>query len=98
MGKGSDSAIETADIVLMQDHLGRLPEAISIAKLVNRIIRFNIIVSLGLKLIALLLTIPGLLTLWIAILSDMGATVFVTLVSLTVLSNRTARKGRLKVN
>ena len=85
MGKGTDSAIETADIVLMQDHLGKLPEAISIAKQVNRIIRFNIIFSIGLKLIALLLTIPGLLTLWIAILSDMGATIFVTLVSLTIL-------------
>ncbi|OAS13486.1 heavy metal translocating P-type ATPase [Paenibacillus oryzisoli] len=85
MGKGTDSAIETADIVLMQDHLGKLPEAVSISKRVNSVIRFNIIVALGLKLIALLLTIPGLLTLWIAILSDMGATIFVTLVSLTVL-------------
>jgi len=85
MGKGTDSAIETADIVLMQDHLGKLPEAVSIAKKVNRVIRFNIIVSLGLKIIALLLTIPGWLTLWIAILSDMGATIFVTLVSLTIL-------------
>lgn len=88
MGKGTDSAIETADIVLMQDHLGKLPEAVSIAKRVNRIIAFNIIVSLGLKIIALLLTIPGWLTLWIAILSDMGATIFVTLVSLTVLIER----------
>lgn len=85
MGKGTDSAIETADIVLMQDHLGKLPEGVTMAKRVNRIIRFNIIFSLGLKLIALLLTIPGLLTLWIAILSDMGATIFVTLVSLTIL-------------
>ncbi len=90
MGKGTDSAIETADIVLMQDHLGKLPEAISIAKRVNRIIRFNIIVSIGLKLVALLLTIPGLLTLWIAILSDMGATIFVTLVSLTILIQKKA--------
>ncbi|WP_138751377.1 heavy metal translocating P-type ATPase [Paenibacillus sinopodophylli] len=88
MGKGTDSAIETADIVLMQDHLGKLPEAVSVAKKVNRIIRFNIIVSLGLKVIALLLTIPGWLTLWIAILSDMGATIFVTLVSLTILIER----------
>lgn len=88
MGKGTDSAIETADIVLMQDHLGKLPEAVSVAKRVNRIIKFNIIVSLGLKLIALLLTIPGWLTLWIAILSDMGATIFVTLVSLTILIER----------
>jgi len=85
MGKGTDSAIETADIVLMQDHLGKLPEAIHVGRKVNRIIRFNIIVSLALKLIALLLTIPGWLTLWVAILSDMGATIFVTLVSLTIL-------------
>ncbi|WP_169087367.1 heavy metal translocating P-type ATPase [Paenibacillus sp. PL91] len=93
MGKGTDSAIETADIVLMQDHLGRLPEAVSIAKKVNRVIRFNIIVSLGLKVIALLLTIPGWLTLWIAILSDMGATIFVTLVSLTILIEGKKRLG-----
>lgn len=85
MGKGTDSAIETADIVLMQDHLGKLPEAIKISKRVNSIIKWNISLALGLKIIALLLTIPGLLTLWIAILSDMGATVLVTLISLTVL-------------
>lgn len=91
MGKGTDSAIETADIVLMQDHLGKLPEAISVAKHVNRVIKFNIAVSLGLKIIALLLTIPGWLTLWIAILSDMGATIFVTLVSLTILIERKRR-------
>ena len=88
MGKGTDSAIETADIVLMQDHLGKLPEAVSIAKRVNRTIRLNIALALGLKLIALLLTIPGLLTLWIAILSDMGATILVTLISLTILWER----------
>lgn len=88
MGKGTDSAIETADIVLMQDHLGKLPDAITVARRVNRIIRFNIGVSMGLKLLALLLTIPGWLTLWVAILSDMGATIFVTLVSLTILIQR----------
>ncbi|MCV9885964.1 heavy metal translocating P-type ATPase [Metabacillus halosaccharovorans] len=85
MGKGTDSAIETADIVLMQNHLGKLPNAIKSAKKVNSIIKLNIALALGLKLIALLLTIPGLLTLWIAILSDMGATILVTLISLTVL-------------
>lgn len=85
MGKGTDSAIETADIVLMQDHLGKLPSAIKISKRVNKIIKLNISLALGLKLIALLLTIPGLLTLWIAILSDMGATILVTLISLTVM-------------
>ncbi|MGE8206647.1 heavy metal translocating P-type ATPase [Heyndrickxia sp. NPDC080065] len=85
MGKGTDSAIETADIVLMQDHLGKLPTAIKISKRVNQIIKLNLSLALGLKLIALLLTIPGWLTLWIAILSDMGATVLVTLISLTLM-------------
>lgn len=85
MGKGTDSAIETADIVLMQDHLGKLPSAIKISKRVNTIIKLNLSLALGLKLIALLLTIPGWLTLWIAILSDMGATILVTLISLTLM-------------
>lgn len=85
MGQGADSAVETADVVLLQSHLGKLPAAIRIARRVNRIVRFNIAVAIGLKLLALLLTIPGWLTLWVAILSDMGATIFVTFVSLTVL-------------
>lgn len=88
MGKGTDSAIETADVVLMQDHLSKLPSAIRIARRVNRLIKINISIALGLKAIALLLTIPGLLTLWIAILSDMGATIIVTILSLTVMIER----------
>lgn len=85
MGKGTDTAVETADIVLMQDHLGKLPGAIRVARQASRIIRWNIGISLALKLIALLLTIPGWLTLWIAVMSDMGATIVVTLLGLTVL-------------
>ncbi|KUP05677.1 cadmium transporter [Bacillus coahuilensis m2-6] len=95
MGKGTDSAIETADIVLMQDHLGKLPSAISIAKRVNAVIQWNIGLALGLKIIALLLTIPGWLTLWIAILSDMGATVLVTLISLSLLIEGKAKEEEL---
>lgn len=88
MGKGTDSAIETADVVLMQDHLGKLPSAIRTARKVNSIIRWNIAISLSLKAIALLLTIPGLLTLWIAIISDMGATILVTILGLTILMGK----------
>lgn len=91
MGKGTDSAIEVADVVLMQDHLGKLPQAIATSKKVNRIIKINLLFALSLKLIALLLTIPGMLTLWIAILSDMGATIIVTLTSLTILLQKTSR-------
>ncbi|WAA12744.1 heavy metal translocating P-type ATPase [Fervidibacillus halotolerans] len=96
MGKGTDSAIETADIVLMQDHLGKLPDAIKLSKRVNKTIVFNITLALGLKLIALLLAIPGWLTLWIAILSDMGATIIVTLISLTILIEKNKGKGNLQ--
>lgn len=88
MGKGTDSAIETADIVLMQDHLRKLPDAILLSKRVNKIIKLNISLALGLKLIALILALLGKLTLWFAILSDMGATILVTLISLTVLIQR----------
>jgi Cd2+/Zn2+-exporting ATPase len=94
MGKGTDSAMETADIILLQDHLGKLPEAIQIAKNVNRLIKINISIALGLKLIALLLTIPGLLTLWIAVISDMGATILVSLLSLTILLQHKSRKSQ----
>lgn len=85
MGKGTDSAIEVADVVLMQDHLLKLPITIRIAKKVRKIIGFNIAFALGLKILALLLTLPGLLTLWMAIMADMGATIIVTLLSLTIL-------------
>lgn len=85
MGQGTDSAVETADIVLMQDHLGHLPRAIRIARRAGRIVAWNISLSLALKLIALLLTIPGWLTLWVAVMSDMGATILVTLLGLTIL-------------
>ncbi|AZK45485.1 heavy metal translocating P-type ATPase [Paenibacillus lentus] len=94
MGKGTDTAVETADIVLMQDHLGKLPGAIKVARQVNRVIVWNIGISLTLKLIALLLTIPGWLTLWIAVMSDMGATIVVTLLGLTVLLGRDAPAHR----
>jgi Cd2+/Zn2+-exporting ATPase len=97
MGKGSDSAIETADIVLMQDHLGKLPSAIAISKRVNRIIQLNIALALGLKLVALLLTIPGWLTLWIAIMSDMGATIIITLISLSILIE-TKKEKQLEIS
>lgn len=95
MGQGSDSAIEVADVVLMQSHLKRLPFVVDIGHKVQRVIHWNIGIALGLKIIALLLTIPGWLTLWFAILSDMGATVLVTLISLTLLIPSKAEKELL---
>ncbi|GAB2021965.1 heavy metal translocating P-type ATPase [Pseudolactococcus yaeyamensis] len=76
---GMDTALETADITLMGDDLAKLPFIIRLSRQSLRTIKQNITFSLALKVIALLLVIPGWLTLWIAILADMGATIIVTL-------------------
>lgn len=82
---GTDTALETADVALMGDDLDKIPYTVSLSRRALTIIKQNIALSLGLKAIALLLVIPGWLTLWIAILADMGATLLVTLNSLRLL-------------
>lgn len=84
-GAGTDTALETADIALMADDLGKLPFTVRLSRKALAIIKQNITFSLGIKLVALLLVIPGWLTLWIAIFADMGATLLVTLNSLRLL-------------
>ncbi|MCA1031709.1 cadmium-translocating P-type ATPase [Bacillus timonensis] len=84
-GAGTDTALETADIALMADDLHKLPFTIRLSRKTLRIIKENISFSLGIKLLALLLIIPGWLTLWMAIFADMGATLLVTLNSLRLL-------------
>lgn len=84
-GAGTDAALETADIALMGDDLTKLPYAIDLSRKTLRIIKENIIFALTLKLLALLLVIPGWLTLWIAIFADMGATLLVVFNSLRLM-------------
>lgn len=84
-GAGTDAALETADIALMADDLEKLPYTIKLSRKTLRIIKENIMFAVGLKIIALLLIIPGWLTLWIAIFADMGATLLVVLNSLRLL-------------
>ena len=84
-GAGTDTAMETADVVLMGDDLSKLPFTVKLSRKSLNIIKANIAFALGIKLIALLLVIPGWLTLWIAIMSDMGATLLVALNSLRLM-------------
>jgi Zn2+/Cd2+-exporting ATPase len=84
-GAGTDTALETADIALMADDLGKLPFTVKLSRKALTIIKQNITFSLAIKLLALLLVIPGWLTLWIAIFADMGATLIVTLNGLRLL-------------
>ncbi len=85
-GVGTDTALETADIALMSDDLHKLPYTIKLSRKALAIIKQNISFSLAIKVLALLLVIPGWLTLWIAIFADMGATLLVTLNSLRLLN------------
>lgn len=87
-GAGTDTALETADIALMADDLRKLPYTIRLSKKTLAIIKQNVTFSLGIKLLALVLIVPGWLTLWLAILADMGATLIVTLNSLRLLKIR----------
>ncbi|EGQ27136.1 heavy metal translocating P-type ATPase [Mammaliicoccus sciuri] len=87
-GAGTDTALETADIALMADDLEKLPYTINLSMRTKQIILQNISIALGLKVIALLLIIPGWLTLWMAVMADMGATVIVVLNSLRLMRSR----------
>lgn len=84
-GAGTDTALETADIALMADDLEKLPYTVKLSRKTLAIIKQNIIFALSLKAIALLLVIPGWLTLWIAIFADLGATLIVVFNSLRLL-------------
>jgi Cd2+/Zn2+-exporting ATPase len=86
---GSDVALETADIALMQDRLDRVPYAIDLSRATMRRIRENITLSLVIKLGVALLALPGFVTLWVAVaVGDMG-------LSLAVILNA-LRLGRIK--
>ncbi len=78
-GAGTAQAMETADVVLMQDDLTHLPETVRSARRTQSIIKQNITFSLALKAAFLLLVLPGWATLWMAVFADMGASLLVTL-------------------
>ena len=70
---GSDSAIESADIVLTDDDLSKVPYTVRLAKRTNSIAKQNIIVSLAVKVVIMILGAFGVTTsLWLAISSDVG--------------------------
>ena len=84
---GSDTAIETADIALMQDDLTKVADAIMTGRRTLGIIRFNIIFALAIKALFLILAFLGVAGLWLAILADTGATLLVILNSLRLLKS-----------
>ena len=86
---GTDVALETADVALMQDDLPKLAEAVGLSRSAERIIRQNVFVSIAIKGLFVVLAPFGLVALWLAVLADMGTSIAVTLNGL-----RLFRRGR----
>ena len=73
-------AMETADVVLMNDDLRRIPDTVVLARRAHRVLWQNITLALGVKAVFFILAVLGLATMWMAVVADMG-------VSLAVVAN-----------
>ena len=85
---GSDAAIEAADVVLMDDKPSKIALAIQIARRTIRIARQNIWFAIGIKVLVLLLAIPGFATMWMAVFADVGVTVLAVLNAMRALRTK----------
>ncbi|SDO74299.1 heavy metal translocating P-type ATPase [Pseudomonas jinjuensis] len=85
---GTDTAIETASVALMDDDLRKLPLFIRLSRRTQGVLVQNITLALGIKAIFLALTLFGLGTLWMAVFADMGASLLVVFNGLRLLRSR----------
>jgi len=74
---GTGTAIETADVALMDDDLGKLPQFVRLARLTHTVLLQNIVLALAIKVVFLGLTLVGLGTMWMAVFADVGASLLV---------------------
>jgi len=74
---GSDTAIETADVALMDDDLRKVPALIRLSRRTAAVLTQNIALALGIKAAFLVLAVAGFATLWMAVFADMGASLIV---------------------
>jgi Cd2+/Zn2+-exporting ATPase len=90
-GLGSDAAIEASDIVIMTDEPKKVVDAIRISKRTNRIVRQNIVFSIGIKGLILILAAAGVASMWVGVFADVGVTIlaiFNSMRALKLLGNR----------
>jgi Cd2+/Zn2+-exporting ATPase len=91
---GTDVALETADVALMQDDLPKLAEAVRLSRSAEGIIKQNVAVSILIKGLFVLLAPFGLVALWLAVLADMGTSIAVTLNGLRLFRAKGGGRGR----
>jgi Cd2+/Zn2+-exporting ATPase len=89
-GTGTDAALETADVVLVTDDIGKVPALIGLSRKAMAIVRQNIFLALIVKGLFLILSLSGVATLWMAVLADDGAALLVILNGLRLLGYRNA--------
>ena len=87
-GAGTDTAMEAADVVIMNDDLRRIPEAIRLSRKTQAILWQNIALALGIKAVFLLLALFNGATMWMAVFADMGASLLVVFNGLRVLRSK----------
>lgn len=90
---GSDTAIETADVALMNDDLLKLPAFIELSRATRRILVQNIAAALTIKAVFFGLALAGLATLWMAVFADVGASLLVVFNGLRLLKHGSSRQG-----
>ncbi|MGE4215160.1 MAG: heavy metal translocating P-type ATPase [Anaerotignaceae bacterium] len=81
-GVGSDAAIEAADVVIMNDNLTKIADAIKIARNTNTIVMQNIVFALGVKAVVLAMGAMGIATMWMAVFADVGVALIAILNSM----------------
>jgi len=81
-GVGSDAAIEAADVVIMNDNLMKIVDAIKIARNTNTIVMQNIVFALSVKAVVLTLGAFGMATMWMAVFADVGVALIAILNSM----------------
>lgn len=74
---GTDTAIETADVTLMDDNLRKIPTFVRLSRATAQVLMQNIVLALGIKAVFLVLTFTGQATMWMAVFADMGASLLV---------------------
>jgi Cd2+/Zn2+-exporting ATPase len=74
---GTDTAIETADVALMDDDLRKIPTFVRLSQATRAVLVQNIVLALGIKAVFLVLTLIGLGTMWMAVFADVGASLLV---------------------
>src|SRR3546814_9052452 len=74
---GTDTAIETADVALMDDNLRKIPTFVRLSQATARVLMQNIVLALGIKAVFLVLTFKGKATMWMAVFAEMGASLLV---------------------